>query len=162
MRARGVRAVSSVLITAITVTGVGLGTASAAAPPPAVVAQLSTAGVTSTTPGAGIDWGAIARAAYAAGDVQGARAAQQMERAANGQRVQVRAWNVLVKAAIKAALKHGRHLLPRVMRSWADKLYSWIDKIDNLKGAAMYMFLIKQGVPPDLAHTIVTWINTFV
>lgn len=110
-----------------------------------------------------IDWVQIARSAAAAGDVEGARAAQLMAAGyASGETPQQSRWvSTVVKAAIKAALKHGTHALPKAIRPYASKLYNLIDQIDSFKELALATMFIKAGLPPDLARTAAQWIATW-
>ena len=106
-------------------------------------------------------WFEVARIASSRKDSDGARAATAMAEQAVGENHRLMLTS-LVKNAIKAVLKHGRHLLPKKIRPWADKLHDLVDYLDESTELAIATYLTNQGIPPDVAREAARWIMTFV
>lgn len=148
---------------AILLGGLGLGVQQASATPSGVLASITTDpdGAQSAGNISASDWEAIARQAEAAGDQESAqearKVAQQDGKTGNGQE----SIASIARKLAKIALKHGRNFLPKIIRPWADKIYSLIDSIEATSQLGIATFLVQNGIPADVSIAVAQWIVTF-
>lgn len=112
------------------------------------------------------DWREVAERSRAAGDLDGAAAAEAMaDRADRGEGPdlgQRNIWTSIAKKAVIQVLRYSVDKLPKKIRPYASKIIKVVDEIDNFQEKAVVAALIHVGIPADVAAATAQWIVIFV
>lgn len=108
------------------------------------------------------EWEEVQQNALASGDDAAATAAAHQIAILKGEVRESTILPTLAKQAIKAALKYGRHLLPKKIRPYADKIYNLVETWEYGTYTAVYTSCIAAGLPHDVADATARWVKTFL
>lgn len=106
-------------------------------------------------------WGVIQANAEAAGDAASASVVARYAGGTSSPGIEARGLGGIVKAAVKAALKHGYQFLPKPIKPFASKILDVLETLEDWTEGPIISGLMAVGIPYDVAQSAAFWIATF-